>query len=326
MTGTAKPSNAADAVSAEQSARFAAALGKLCPQGGRIGLAVSGGPDSLAMLLLAHAAMPGEFEAATVDHGLRAEAAEEAAFVARICAARGIAHSVLRVEVAPGNVQDEARRARYAALAAWARERGFAALATAHHADDQAETVLMRLNRGSGLGGLSGVRARGTVPGGTLPVLRPLLSWRRAELAALVAGAGIEAVSDPSNADPRYDRVRMRTALAEADWLDAAAIAQSAAYLADAQEALDWAMEREWDANVEIVAGGIRYEPSAPRAIVLQVLRRIFAGFGADPRGGEIARLADALSEGETGTLGGVVARPETGGWTFRPEPPRKSA
>ncbi len=202
------------------------------------------------MLLLAHAAMPGEFEAATVDHGLRAEAAEEAAFVARTCAARGIAHAVLRVEVAPGNVQDEARRARYAALAAWAGERGLAALATAHHADDQAETVLMRLNRGSGLGGLSGVRARGTVPGGTLPVLRPLLGWRRAELAALVAGAGIEAVSDPSNADPRFDRVRMRTALAEADWLDAAAIAQSAAHLADAKEALDWAMEREWDANV----------------------------------------------------------------------------
>ncbi|MXO60879.1 tRNA lysidine(34) synthetase TilS [Altererythrobacter salegens] len=325
MTGTAKPSNAADAVSAAQSARFAAAIGRLWPEGWKIGLAVSGGPDSLAMLLLARAAMPGGFEVATVDHGLRPEAKAEAEFVAQTCAALGIAHEVLRVEVAAGNVQEEARLARYAALADWAKDRGLAALATAHHADDQAETVLMRLNRGSGLAGLSGVRARGTAPGGTLPVLRPLLDWRRAELAEIVSAAGIEAVSDPSNADPRYDRVRMRSALAHADWLDVAAVAQSAAYLADANEALDWAFEREWNECVEIASGGVRYEPSAPRAIALRVVQRILAGFGASPRGGEVARLVDALAAGEAGTLGGVVARVEAGGWTFRPEPPRRS-
>jgi tRNA(Ile)-lysidine synthase len=256
---------------------------------------------------------------------LRPEAADEAAFVAGICAALGVPHETLTVEVAAGNVQDEARRARYTAMAAWAGKRGLGALATAHHADDQAETVIMRLNRGSGLAGLAGVRARGTVPGDGLPLLRPLLEWRRSELAAIVAAAGIEAVSDPSNADPRYDRARLRAALAEADWLDPAAFTQSASHLADADEALDWAFEREWDAGVEIGAGGIVYQPIAPRAIVLRVVQRILAGFGANPRGSEVARLTDALAAGEAGTLGGVMARVEKDGWTFRPEPARNT-
>jgi tRNA(Ile)-lysidine synthase len=143
-------------------------------------VAVSGGPDSLALLLLAHAAMPGLVEAATVDHGLRSESADEAAFVAEICGKLGVPHATLKVTVGAGNLQAEARAARYAALAGWMAERGLAALATAHHADDQAETLILRLNRGSGVAGLAGVRARGLVPGTRLPLLRPLLGWRRA--------------------------------------------------------------------------------------------------------------------------------------------------
>ena len=320
-----EPSAAAEAVSAAEAARFAEAVRRLLPEGGRLGLAVSGGPDSLAMLLLAHAAIPGTFEAATVDHGLRAESASEAEFVAGVCAALDVPHAILRVEVAAGNLQDEARSARYSALAGWAAEHGLAALATAHHADDQAETVLMRLNRGSGLSGLAGVRPRGTVPGGKLPLVRPLLAWRRSELGAVVARAGIAPVDDPSNADPRFDRARIRAALSEADWLDPAAIAQSAANLADAEEALAWAFEHEWGRWADIDDGGVRYEPHAPRALVLRVVERIIAGFGGAPRGGAVARLVEGLEAGAPGTLAGVAARVEDGSWVFRPEPPRRA-
>ena len=324
MTGTAPPSAAADAVSAAEAARFAASLARLWPEGGRLALAVSGGPDSLAMLLLAQTAIPGEFAAATVDHRLRAESAGEARTVSEICARLGVPHTVLEVDVGPGNVQDEARKARYAALADWAADKALDALVTAHHADDQAETIVMRLNRGSGLAGLAGVRARGTVPGGKLPVLRPLLDWRRADLAEIVARSGLTPVDDPSNADSRFDRARVRAALADAGWLDPSALARSAAHLAEAEDALGWALEREWDSQVEVAAGGMRYVPAAPRAIALRVVARIIAGFGGNARGGEVARLVDALERGAGGTLGGVLARVEDGGWSLRPEPPRR--
>jgi tRNA(Ile)-lysidine synthase len=114
MTATGARSPAAPDPPAELVARFAETLARLWSDGGRLGLAVSGGPDSLAMLLLAEAAIPGRFEVATVDHGLRAESAAECAMVVAICAARGIACTVLTVSVARGNVQSEARKARYA--------------------------------------------------------------------------------------------------------------------------------------------------------------------------------------------------------------------
>ena len=135
--------------------RFSQDLAALRPPQGGLGLAVSGGPDSLALLLLASEALPGQVEAATVDHGLRAESAAEAEAVAQICATLGVPHAILTVEVATGNVQAEARRARYAALGGWLAARDLAALATAHHADDQAETLLLRLNRAIGVAGLA---------------------------------------------------------------------------------------------------------------------------------------------------------------------------
>ena len=184
-------------------ARFSADLAALQPGVDRLGLAVSGGPDSLAMLLLAAAACPGAVEAATVDHGLRPESAEEAAMVARVCAGLGVPHAVLPVTLASGNLQSEARSARYFALAGWMEQRQLGALLTAHHADDQAETLLLRLNRASGVAGLAGVRARGQVPGTALPLLRPLLGWRRGELAGIVAAAGMAPADDPSNRDAR---------------------------------------------------------------------------------------------------------------------------
>lgn len=294
----------------------------------RLGVAVSGGPDSLGLLLLAHAALPGRVEAATVDHGLRPESAGEAGEVARVCAGLSVPHATLAVNVAPGNVQAEARLARYEAMAGWAAERGLAALATAHHADDQAETLLMRLNRASGVAGLAGARGRGRVPGTDLLLLRPVLDWRRAELGGVVEAAGLVAAQDPSNANDRFDRVRIRKALADADWLDVAALARSAAHIAEADAALDWMAALEWRSCVKKEPMGLKYRPQAPRAVILRVVARIVQELDGEEardkvRGGAIARLVDGLSDGQPASIGNLVARPNAGGWSFAKAPTR---
>lgn len=310
--------------------RFRADLAALWPMarrgaGARLGLAVSGGGDSLALLLLAHAALDGQVASATVDHGLRAESAAEAAGVAALCVRLGVAHATLAVRVEPGNLQAEARAARYAALGEWAGAEGLAALATAHHADDQAETLLARLNRASGVAGLAGVRARGQVPGTRLLLLRPVLGWRRAELAGVVGAAGLVAVDDPSNVDPRFDRARLRAGMAGADWLDVAALAQSAAHLADADMALDWAAGREWAEAVAKGPLGFSYRPQAPRAVALRVLGRIARELGESPRGAVLARAFEALVAGQPASIGALVARPGPDGWSVQAAPKRRA-
>lgn len=309
---------------AQLTARFAADLAALWRGPGRLGIAVSGGADSLALLLLAHAALPGRIAAATVDHGLRAEAADEAAMVGAVCARLGIPHVILPVIVEPGNIQSRARAARYAALADWMAQAEIGALATAHHADDQAETLIQRLNRGSGAAGLAGVRAHGLVPGTRLPLLRPLLGWRRSELAQIVAAAGIDPVRDPSNHDLRFDRVRVRNALVGADWLDIPALAQSAANLADADAALDWAAAREWAEAVTTGPMGYVYRPQAPRAVALRVLVRIVTELdGEAPRGSAAARLFETLLARQPASIGNLVARALPEGWSFTRAPRR---
>lgn len=296
------------------------------PEGERLGLAVSGGPDSLALLLLAEAVMPGKVEVATVDHGLRSASASEAAMVAELCAGHGIPHEILKVQVPHGNLQDMARLARYRALHDWAKRRGLGALATAHHADDQAETLIMRLNRASGIAGLAGVRLRTIVPGASdMPLLRPLLGWRRTDLGELVKAAGLDAVQDPSNEDLRFDRVKIRKALAECDWIDAGALAMSASHLADAEGVMVWATQREWAEAVQASEDAIIYRPTAPAAIRLRIVGRAITLLSGIPRGGDVAKLIARLSAGRDATLAGVVARAGAGGeWVFRKEPPRR--
>lgn len=310
--------------------RFAADLAALWPsapaESSQLGLAVSGGPDSLALLVLAAQVFPGAVAAATVDHGLRPESAAEAEAVAHICATLEVPHRTIAVTVEPGNVQSAARAARYRALADWMIADGLSALATAHHADDQAETLLLRLNRASGVAGLAGVRERGIVPGTRLPLLRPLLGWRRSELAGVVSAAGLVAADDPSNRDDRYDRARLRKALSDADWIDIPALAQSAAHLADADAALDWAAAREWAENVERTGMGITYRPQAPRAVALRVLARIVTDLdGEAPRGSAVARMFDALLARQPASIGGLVARAMPGGWSFGKAPSRRA-
>jgi tRNA(Ile)-lysidine synthase len=310
----------------ETVARFRAGLEALTgPAPGLLGVAVSGGPDSLALLLLANAAFPGAVRAGTVDHRLRPESAAEAAFVHDVCAGLGVPHATLAADAAiAGNVQAGARALRYRLLARWAAAEGIGWLLTGHHRDDQAETLLMRLQRGAGLAGLAGIRARAEIDG--LKVARPLLGWPRAELAALVEAAGLAAVRDPSNEDDRYDRARLRRRLAEAEWIDPAPLARSAEALGEADIALEWTVERLIEERVESVRNGLAFDPEGvPAELRRRALLRLLVLLApADaPRGDAVQRLLAALDAGETATLAGVKCQ---GGpiWRFASAPPRR--
>lgn len=308
-------------------ALLATALGKPLAGETRLAVAVSGGPDSLALLRLAAHAFPGQVSALTVDHGLRAAAAAEAAGVATLCAGLGVPHSTLQWQSAKPvtNIQAEARTARYALMGKWCAERSVPLLLTAHHADDQAETLLMRLQRGSGNGGLAGIRAvRPLRPGVTL--VRPLLGVRRAALARVVAAAGWTAVDDPANADWRYDRTAARALLAATPALDVPALAAAAAHLAEAEVALEWAADRAWAGAARIEGETVTLDVGdLPDELVRRLLLRAITVLApaATPRGSAVAALQRRLAAGETATIAGVKAR---GGriWRFNKAPPRR--
>jgi len=310
--------------------RFSADLDALLPRDKRIGLAVSGGPDSLALLLLAAASRPGNIEAATIDHALRSGSRDEAVMVGEICDRLGVPHAILTArwsELPETAIQERARHKRYSLLGFWADERRLDAIVTAHHAEDQAETLLMRLARGAGVKGLAGMRPRSVSPGAHVRLVRPLLGWRRAELEHVCEAAGISPAADPSNEDERFERVRVRRALTGLDWLDSGAVAQSAANLAAADAALEWASRNEWDEGVHERRGSITYRPSdAPseivRRIVARAVRHLATEGEREPRGAELSRLVLTLSEGGTATLRGVRCQ---GGaeWQFVPAPNR---
>lgn len=293
-------------------------------------LAVSGGPDSMALADLVQRCWQGAVGVATVDHGLRAESAEEARMVARHCAAIGLDHATLRPDQPiTGSLQSAARAARYALLEARADAIGAGFIVTAHHADDQLETVLMRLARGSGVDGLAGVRARNG------RVVRPLLGFRKAELIAHCERHAIPFACDPSNANPDFDRVRMRQALQRLDVIDPLMAVidplmavRSAGALAEAAEALDWIAAREAETVLVGDAGGVRIlETSYPAALLRRLLLIALARVQPEiaVRGPALDRLLQTLSDGEQGMIGNVLCGPAADGqgWHLRPAPPR---
>jgi tRNA(Ile)-lysidine synthase len=308
--------------------RFAADLGALVPEDVRIGVAVSGGPDSLALLLLAAAARPDRIEAATVDHGLRSESADEADMVAASCKRLGVPHRTLLSdwpEAPTTNVQAEARAMRYRLLNEWAIDRGLPIVSTAHHADDQAETLLMRLLRGAGVGGLGATRAKRPLSE-EVDLVRPLLGWRKSELVQLVTDAGLDPVDDPSNRDPSYDRSRIRNLLHDAQWADPARLAASASALRDADEALDWALAPLIGSRISHDGEALLVEPfDLPRELKRRLLLAAFAELAAPPpRGPDAMRALDALERGETVTLSGLKLEGGTR-WRLTLEPPRRT-
>lgn len=288
-----------------------------------IGLAVSGGPDSLALLLLAHAACPKAIMAATVDHGLRPEAADEADFVASLCAERGIAHTILKPKKPiAGNIQSAAREARYRLLLDWADANDLHWIATAHHADDQLETLLMRIARGSGIAGLSGIRDRNG------RIIRPLLDFTKAQLIKTCEDADIRPCEDPSNANEDFDRVQIRNWLRSAPpLLNAGRVTRTVTALRQSHEALEWIaakLEPERLATTENL--GATLDPSGlPIELVRRLLIRALQSQDGqiEPRGDTIDRALETLQSGGKMTIGDLLC---TGGtlWRIERAPPRK--
>jgi tRNA(Ile)-lysidine synthase len=217
-------------------------------------IAVSGGPDSTALLLLAarwaqRLKKPPRLLAITIDHGLRAEAKAEAAAVKRLARQLSVPHRTLHWRGAKpaSGLQEAARAARYGLLAQAAARDGLAHVLTAHTLDDQAETVLFRLARGSGLAGLAGMAPVSLLPGehdDRIFLVRPLLGVPKSRLIATLGAAGIAYSEDPSNSDPRFTRARLRgvmPALAR-EGLDAQGLSRLAARMRRAEAALEFAV------------------------------------------------------------------------------------
>jgi len=297
-------------------------------------LAVSGGPDSMAMLTLAAASLRGRIHVASVDHRLRPAAADEAAMVAAHCRRIDVPHAILTpVEPIVGaSIQAAARQARYAMLAAHAHAIGAEAVATAHHVDDQAETFLMRAARGSGIAGLAGVRPRAIIEGAI--VVRPLLDWRRAELRAIVRRLDVPFVDDPSNNDPAHDRTRFRRLLDANEWLGPLQLARSATALAEADGDVRAIVDWLWSSRANLVDGSVQIDMTGlPRELMRRLSRRaigivIQANGIVAPRWSESANveaMLDALTAGRRATQAGVVVSRQRDAWRFRPAPMRQT-
>ena len=263
-------------------------------------LAVSGGPDSTALMVLmarwrkALKVKP-KLIAVTVDHGLRKDAKREAADVARLARKLGIAHRTLRWTGRKPNtgLQEAARVARYRLLADAARTANAAHILTAHTRDDQAETVLIRMSRGSGMSGLAAMTRISTVPGegeGQIKLVRPLLDVPKARLVDSLRVAKIPYADDPSNRDPRFTRARLRGLMEELarEGLDARRLALLARRLKRADTAIEAAVDRaeaelacslSFPGDVIFVAAGVA---RLPAEIALRLIGRAVARAGVE--------------------------------------------
>lgn len=308
-------------------------------------IAVSGGPDSTALLAMAanwarrEVGRP-KLAAATIDHGLRAESAAEAAAVGALCDRLGVSHHILvwRGAKPKTRVQERAREARYGLLAQLAREVGAEAIVTAHHLDDQAATTLFRLLRGSGVSGLKAMAASAELDG--LALMRPLLGVAKRDLIAYCEADGLGYASDPSNDDPRYARTRLRP-LAErlaAEGLDAAALARLARRAGQIEDALVRQTAAS-EARLRLIETGA----CDARALFVEpteIVQRLLTGAIARVGGREASRVGLEKIEALTKTLAGAVAhaapfslnvagarvRLARGVLTVEPEPPRRSS
>lgn len=291
-----------------------------------VAIAVSGGPDSVALMVLAaewaiSSSEPPRITALTVDHGLRSESRVEAETVAGWAAQAGISHHILacRDLHAGSRLQERARDRRYELMCGWCRENGAEAIALAHTLDDQAETVLMRLARGSGLDGLAAMRAISSRSG--IRLVRPFLTIAKSRLIATLENRGQKWLEDPSNLNEDFERVRIRNAMHRlaGDGFTSEALALTASRLAKVRDAVDWQVEKAMRSGVHISEAGfcnidLAALADLPQAIVERVLERclIAIGGGRYPPGGEkVDRLYRELLSGafEAATLGGCILR-----------------
>lgn len=271
----------------------------------RIGLAVSGGPDSLALMLLAaefasqHAAHD-RFVVYSVDHGLRPEAAGEVAYVTDAAHKLGFAARALRWEgqKPETGIQQAARTARYGLIADAMAVDGTEILLTAHHLADQAETVLMRLAHGSGVEGLRGMDY--LVEIGGLVVVRPLLGVDPSDLAQVVAASDLAPASDPSNSDTDYERVRWRQMLPQlaALGLDARRLSRFADRMRDADQALAAMAATAATAPDQAGTGSITRATLVrlPRAVAIRAVANLLDQVGGGQKPHDLAPV-EALTD-----------------------------
>jgi tRNA(Ile)-lysidine synthase len=300
-----------------------------------VALAVSGGSDSTALMRLARSwadsHQPGlKLTILTVDHGLRPEAAGEAMRVQEWAASLGLSHHVLNWQgpKPETGLQARAREARYGLMAGWCRDNGAGMLLTGHTLDDQAETVLMRLERSLSPGSLSGIAAQGSWDG--LALLRPLLKARRAALRDYLTGIGQDWIEDASNDDRRFERVRVRQALTGLHGQNVTP--ERLAALAEASARTNLLLEDlagQWLSNwLKEEEAGICHLPKEPflvlpEALQQHILARIVRHYGggqSQPEAEELRRLARWVAEGPVRcTLGGaLLGRRKQGFWAAR--------
>lgn len=300
-----------------------------------IALAVSGGADSVALMRLVRrwsdqsgqASTLADGRAAivvlTVDHGLRPDSAADARWVEDLARALGLPSVVLTWSgLKPtAGVQEAARAARYGLMRAFVESEVGApqrAIVTAHHRDDQAETMLMRLARGSGIDGLAAMRTRAQANG--LTVLRPLLDVPKARLEATLTAEGATWLEDPSNRSDAFERVRVRkaqSALADIG-LTSAPLTISARRLARARDALEWATDDlALRCRLDLHGGAFaRFdrEPfnAAPDELRVRLLTRLLTSYGEtskQPNLAQVEALSARLGEADANgsTLSGCV-------------------
>jgi tRNA(Ile)-lysidine synthase len=300
------------------SGEFAAALAALAHFEARpfLAVAVSGGPDSLALAILADRwarERGGRICAVTVDHRLRPESAAEIHRLSGWLSARAIRHEILvwSEKKPTSGIQAVARAARYSLLAGWCREHACLHLMTAHHREDQVETFLIRRRAGSGPDGLAGISAMRELADCRL--LRPLLGVPKARLSALLEAERQPFITDPSNRNPAFERSRLRSAEAVPAGADLAALVDEIRSLGGER----LTQERRRDAllarAVSLHPGGFAViDPgpvlTAPHEIAERVLGAAVATIGAGTypaRRPRVARLREALEAGRGHTLGG---------------------
>jgi tRNA(Ile)-lysidine synthase len=267
-----------------------------------IGLAVSGGADSLALMLMAarwrdsNPTAPPLF-VYSVDHALRPEAADEVAYVLAQSSklaipARGLRWNDEKPDTA---MQEAARAARYRLIGTAMRQDGADLLATAHHLDDQAETVMMRLAHGSGLAGLRGMAPLAEVEG--IAIARPLLGLSRTTLAAIVADAGLLPAVDPSNTDRHYERVRWRQALPQLAelGLDAGRLTLFAARAGEAHEAIAQMATATLAQHAATLGDGLAIPAATlatlPRAVLVEVLAQLLERVGGASKRRQLSQI-----------------------------------
>lgn len=300
----------------DAAARIHATLDRLAGDCPALGVAVSGGGDSIALMhLLADWSKGRRIMVATVDHGLRPGSAAEAQTVHRAATALGLHHTTLRWQRdnAEGNLMAQARDARLRLLSGWALRHDLPAVALGHTRDDQAETLMMRLARGSGIDGLSGMAERRQAFDVTW--LRPMLGVGRQDLRDWLVARQIDWIDDPSNENEDFDRVRIRKAIA-AMGLDAQALARAADHIRDARSALSHYAAKSAD-SATARNGALTLPRDAFRDAPPEIGRRLLiAGCrwitGADypPRRATVQHALAAISAGSRVTLDGAIITP----------------